>query len=189
MKKSISMLLVLVMMASILAGCGSSEPAETTEAVAAPASALEVLENIWALYSEDEKFHVVGGDMEHIVDGAPGSYALTDTEGLAYYFLLSESQIANVDDAASLLHGMMLNNFTCGVFRVKADAEGFAAELHDALANNQWLCSIPDKMVIAVIGGEYVLMSFGIQDAMDPFESKLLTAYPDAEVKYSESLA
>ena len=198
MKKWIALLLALVLVMSAFAGCGkentadtaeTSEVTEATGAVAVPASALEILENIWALYGEDEKFPAMGGDMNNMVDGAPGNFAVTDGEALAYYFYLSEDQIASIDDAASLLHGMMLNNFTCGVFHVTADADSFAAQLHDALANNQWLCGMPDQQLIAIIGGEYVLMAFGIQDAIGPFEGKLMEAYPDADVKYSENLA
>jgi len=197
MKKLISLLLIFTMMAAMLAGCGSKtpetpeveQPTETTPVVAVPGSALEILETVWALYGDDEKFPVVGGDMNNMVDGAPGSFAVTDAEGLAYYFYLLEEQIANVDDAASMLHGMMLNNFTCGVFHVKEDAEGFAKVLQQTLEDNQWICGMPEKMVIAVIGGEYVLMTFGINDAVNPFEAKLQQAYPEAQIICSQAIA
>ena len=72
MKKIISLILVAVMALSLVA-CGN-KPAETTPAqTEAPAasveSALAVLENIWALYGEDEQFAVIGGNMESPVDG------------------------------------------------------------------------------------------------------------------------
>ena len=79
MKKLISLLLVLAMALSVLAGCGTTPAGEAGNDnggadVTAPASALEVLENIWALYGEDEQFPVIGGNMEAPVDGAPGNY-------------------------------------------------------------------------------------------------------------------
>jgi len=197
MKKLIALLLVAVMLLATLAGCTGGKPEETeapTEAVTepevqVPGSALEILENVWALYGEEEKFPVMGGDMNNLVDGAPGSYDVADVEGMSYYFLLPAEQAANVDDAASLLHGMMLNNFTCGVFHVTGDASSFADVMHEAVKNNQWMCGFPDKMLISIIGGEYVLVAYGINDAMGPFQEKLLTAYPDAQIAYDEAVA
>ena len=197
MKKFMAMLLALAMVCALLAACGgkapqASEPATEapTEApVEVPGSALEILETLWALYGEEEKFPVMGGDMNNLVDGAPGKYDVADAEGLGYYFYLNADQIGQVDDAASILHAMMLNNFTCGVFHVTGDASSFADVMHEAVKNNQWMCGFPDKMLISIIGGEYVLVAYGINDAMGPFQEKLLTAYPDAQIAYDEAVA
>ena len=52
MKKLIAFTLCLVMVVAMFAGCGKDEnPIEEV-----PGSALEILENVWALYGEDEKF-------------------------------------------------------------------------------------------------------------------------------------
>ena len=196
MKKLIALLLVAVMLLATLAGCTGGKPEETeapTEAVTepevqVPGSALEILENVWALYGEEEKFPVMGGDMNNLVDGAPGKYDVADAEGLGYYFYLNADQIGQVDDAASILHAMMLNNFTCGAFHVTGDAQTFAADLKERLMNNQWICGMPETLVISVVGGEYVVMAFGINDAMVPFETKLYEAYPAAERICSEPI-
>ena len=189
MKKIIAMLLVLVMASSLIA-CGAKTPAETNPVVNVPASALEVLTNIWNGIPEENRFFAMGGDMSNPVDNAPGNYSLED-EGLSSTLLIPADQIANVTEAASLVHGMMLNNFTCGVFHVAegVDAAAFAQTMRDAIANNQWICGMPEKMIVAVIGGEYVLACFGINDALNPFETSLATAYADADVKFNESLA
>ena len=208
MKKLIALLLALVMVMS-LAACGNkNETPENNEAnneveqtpennetpevpeVNAPASALEVLETIWGKYADDEKFPTMGGDMNNIVDGAPGAYGLEDVETLGVQLLVPADQVTNITEAASLFHGMMLNNFTCGVFKVAegVDAAAFAETMHGAVANAQWMCGMPEKELIAVIGGEYVLMTFGINDAVNPFEAKLLEAYPEATVVYSQAI-
>ena len=70
MKKLIAVALCLVMVMAMFAGCGKDKDAE----MEVPGSSLEILENVWALYGEDEKFPVMGGDMVNIVDGAPGAY-------------------------------------------------------------------------------------------------------------------
>ena len=194
MKKIISLLLALTMLAAMAVGCADNNnetTAGTTESkVVVPASALEILNNIWALYGDEEKFPVMGGDYETMNPEGPGNYGLTDVETLGVQLLVPADQVKNITEAASLFHGMMLNNFTCGVFHVAegVDAAAFADTMHEAVKNAQWMCGMPEKTVIAVIGGEYVLMAFGINDAINPFETKLTTAYPDAVVKYSEAI-
>jgi len=198
MKKIFAMILALAMVLS-MAACGQKAPAETnapetqapetTEApVQVPANSLEILETVWGLFGDSEKFPVMGGDYEAMVSDAPGAVNVATPDFLVGTLLVPEAEAANVTDAAALVHAMMLNNFTCGVFHV-ADAAAFAETMHTQISNNPWMCGMPEKMVIAVIGGEYVLAMFGINDAVNPFEAKLAEAYPDAEVKYSEAIA
>ena len=182
MKKLIAIVLTLVMVMAMFAGCGKEE----TSIEEVPASALEILENVWALYGEDEKFPVMGGDINNIVDGAPGAYDVSDTEMLSYQLLVPADQAGNITDAASLIHGMMVNNFTCGVFRVGGESNNFAEAIYNAVKGNQWMCGFPDSVLVSIIGGEYVLMAFGINDAMDPFEAKFQEAYPAAQIVYNE---
>lgn len=192
MKKFVSLLLVLVMVAAMAVGCANEKPAETTEpAVAVPASALEILENIWALYGEDEKFFCMGGDFNNPVDNAPGNYSLEDVEMFSYQLYVPAEQVANVESAASLIHGMNVNTFTCGVFHMAegADANAFATAVRDNVQSAQWMCGFPEKLIVAVVGGEYVLMVFGLNDAVNPFETKLAAAYPDAVISYNEAIA
>ena len=192
MKKLITLCLALVMVLA-MAACGNKNAETPTEPenapVEVPASALEILENVWALYGDDEKFPVMGGDANNMVDGAPGAFDLSDSEMVTYQLLVPADQLANIDEAASLFHGMMLNNFTCGVFHVTGSAQDFAKAMVDAVKNNQWRCGMPETMQVSVIGGEYVLMAFGINDAMTPFEAKLAEAYPTAETVANEPVA
>lgn len=187
MKKIIALLLVMTMAIGLTA-CGKNNNGDqtTTQEQIVPASALEILENIWNAY--EDKFFAMGGDMENMVDNAPGNYSLTD-EGLTATLLVPEAQIANIDQAASLVHGMLINNFACGVYHVTGDVDAFVQAMYQSISTHPWLCGTPDKMLIAVIGGEYVLAGFGINDAIGPFEQKLAEVYPQADIKHNQSLA
>lgn len=212
MKKLIALLLALTLVVG-LAACGTNNNANettivpTTEATAnegvtpddgidieieldttpsASNGASDLINAIWNAIPEDNKFFAMGGDMNNMADNAAGVYDLAD-EGLTSTLLIPAEQIANVDEAASLVHAMNLNNFTCGAFHVTGDAAAFAEAMHTAIANNQWICGMPEKMIIAVIG-EYVLACFGINDAVAPFETALNTVYADADVKYNEAI-
>ncbi len=216
MKKLISLLLVLVMVAAMAAGCGQKDantdttattaatteattaPTETTESfeditvatqpAAEPGTALAVLQDVWALFGENEKFFAFGGDGLNMVDGAPGAY--TDMEALTVQLLVPESQQANVTEIASLFHGMMVNNFTCGAFKLAegVDAAAFADTMYNAAKNNQWMCGMPEKVMVAVVD-DIVVLVFGLSDVLDTFEANLTEAYPNAEVKYAEAIA
>lgn len=191
MKKFVSVILALTMVLG-LAACGGNAAQETTGVPAQqmPGSALEILETIWADYSEEEKFPVIGGSMTAPVDGAPGSYDLAD-ENITYNLLIPADQLANVTEAASMIHMMNANTFTCAAFKL-ADgvaAADFGAAMKDAVLTNQWMCGFPDSLLIRNFGDSYVVVAFGVNDAMTPFETHMTAVYPGFETIASESIA
>ncbi len=184
MKKLISLLLVVAMIAAMAVGCANSGSKGDV-----PASALEILEKVWALYGEDEKFFAMGGDMNNMVDGAPGKYDVAD-ENLPFSLLVPADQVTNIDQAASLIHAMNANTFTCSAVHVKGvKAADFVKTMQDAVQGNQWMCGFPDNLVIAVVGGEYVVTAFGASDLMTVFKTHLTAAYPNAELLVDEAVA
>lgn len=198
MKKILAILLALTVVLS-LAACAeptkNSDKDTTTaptknEAPAEPVidvkDSAELINNIWNAVPEDKKFFAMGGDFTNPVDNAAGIYSLED-EGLSSTLLIPADQIANVDEAASLVHAMNLNNFTCGAFHVTGDKAAFVEAMHNAVTGNQWICGMPEKLIIAEIG-DYVLVCFGINDAIAPFETALGTAYASANIKYNEAI-
>lgn len=191
MKKLFALLLAMAMVLSLAACASSTDKNDANkENVNVPASALEVLQNIWNDYSDDEKFAVIGGNMESPVDGAPGNYDMAYAENMTYNLLIPADQLKNITEAASMIHMMNANNFTAGVFHLAegVSAADFAAAMQNAVQSNQWICGFPETLVIAAIGGEYVLVSFGVNDAMGPFQTHLSAAYPDAEILYNEAI-
>ena len=188
MKKILALILAMIMVLSFAACGNSNEPAEgeneTENNEVTVGSALEILETVWAQFGEDEKFYAMGGDYDNMVDNAPG--AVSNTDYLAGVLLVPAG--TEVIEAAGLVHGMNLNSFTCGAFKV-ADASAFAETMHEAIASNQWMCGFPEKMVIATFGNEYVVAMFGLNDAVNPFEEKLVAEYPEATIVYSEAIA
>lgn len=189
MKRVISMILICAALTGLLAGCGkkqdettvpesSTNPSSSTQAKG-PASALEALENIWGQIVEGNKFWVVGGDYNNSVDNAPGAVSLTATDYLTASLLVPETQLSAISEAASMIHAMNSNTFTCGVYKV-SDVSGFAGAMKEAILGNQWICGFPEKLNITDLGGGYVLVAFGVSEAMDPFIERVTQAYPDA---------
>ena len=182
MKKLIAIALVLVMVCGMFAACGK----ENNDKVEITADAVTVLTNIWAQYPEDQKFPVYGGDGINMVDGAPGAY--TDMEALTSQLVVPEDQKDNITEIASLFHGMMVNNFSCGVFKMAegVDAAAFAKAMNDAVKNNQWMCGFPEELLIATVdGGAYVLVAFGLSDVTGQLNTAITAAYPQAEINFT----
>lgn len=204
MKKILSVLLVLVMVLSFAActpagnentgnteeNTGSTNENSTNESLSdevVPASALEVLENIWALYGENDKFFAMGGDYNNIVDNAPGAVDVSTTDFLTGNLIVPEAETANITDAASLVHSMNANTFTGAAYCV-SDVNAFASAMQTAIQGNQWICGFPEMLLIASVGGGYVVVAFGHGDAVGPFQAKLAEAYPAAEILVNEAI-
>lgn len=169
----------------------SVEESEVTGDQAFSEGALDILTTVWASYADDEKFPAAGGDFDEansVMDG-PGRYGIQDTEALDSVFGLPASAAGQIDGAASLMHMMNANTFTCGAFHVSNadDVQAVADALKDNILQRQWMCGFPDKLVIIQID-DYVISAFGKQEPMDTFQSKTLAAYENASVLYDEPI-
>lgn len=154
-------------------------------------SALELLNTVWNSYAEDEKFAAAGGDMseENMTMDAPGKYGLEDTEALDSTFGLPADLAAKMDDAASLMHMMNANTFTCGVFHVKNadELDTLTASLKENIMQRQWVCGFPDKLVILTVD-DYIISFFGENEIMNTFKAKVTAAYSSAKTVCEEPL-
>lgn len=180
MKKLLFIFLAALLTLSLTA-CGEKNESSGQPAVG---SSLELLTTVWGSYSDDEKFPAAGGDMsgENMNMDGPGKFSTDDAAALDTTLGLPEAAADKIDEAASLVHMMNANTFTCGVFHLKdtGDAAGVAAALKDNLMQRQWMCGFPDKLVIVQTDG-YVVSIFGENEIVNTFRDKLAQAYPAAE--------
>ena len=166
----------------------SETPAEDKPAAAVD-DALTILNAIWNTYSDEEKFPAAGGDSEHAVDGAPGSFDASNADSLSYLLTFPADDASLIDSAASLVHMMNLNTFTCGAFHV-ADANNVAMladDLRTTIQAKRWMCGFPDKLVIVTVG-QSVLSVYGNEELVNTFRDKLLASYPTAAAVYDEAI-
>ena len=194
MKKWIALMLALVL-ALALAGCSKDTPSSDgagEDAAPVAADALELLTKVWDTYGDDEKFSAVGGDFteeNQIMDG-PGKFSLEDTGALDNTLALPASAVDQIQDAASLVHMMNANTFTCGAYQLKEDADlaAFTAAIQENIANRQWICGAPQQYYIATVDN-FVIAAFGHDELMDVFKEKVASVYPDVQVAYEEAIA
>lgn len=213
--KFIAYLLLVVLLLASLSGCRRNVPQETDGSIVptdstgastptqsthqtepeipvgtANTESARILNKIWESYGEDERFAAYGGQVEMAVNDGPGDLDITAAEELTTRYLLPQEQLAMVTEGASLVHLMNNNIFTAVVFRMKdgSQMKTLADAWHKAIQENRWICGQPDRLLLAQVDDNHILMSFGSQDLMNSFEGKLQSAYPDSKVLYKEAI-
>lgn len=183
MKKIVSLALAVLLVLS-LAACGGKN-----SGTGDVSDALTLLNTVWATYSEEEKFPVTGGDYDHPVDDAPGAFDISNADNMDYMLGFPGPSVANLVDAASLMHMMNANTFTCGAFHVtsKDDVETVASDLRDAIQSKQWMCGFPDKLVIFTYD-QYVVSLYGDEELVNTFRDKFTATYSDSTIAYDEAI-
>ena len=194
MKKILAFVLAAVMVLSLAAcadkgsegGATSPSGAQTNQ----PKSALEILEKVWSKYSTDEKFPATGGSEKHMKDDKPGKFDVSDAEALDFDLGFPKAQASEIDDAASLMHMLNQNNFSCGVYHVKdsGNAEVLAGKIKENILARQWLCGFPEKLVILTVG-DYIVSVFGAKELTDTFTAKLSAEYSSTKQLFDVPIA
>ena len=181
MRKKISILLVIMMSFTmlVLTGCNNtkdntndSSNMDDTSNPSAPSieSALAFYTEVWAAFSEDNKFSCIGGDVEHSTEG-PGQFLLTEENADSFkYLILVTDELYDMleNDVATLQHMMNTNTFSSAVAKLKdpGKASEFAEAYKTAIQGQQWMCGFPDKVVVISVG-DYVVMAYGLEENIE----------------------
>lgn len=188
MKKILAMFMAVVMMTGF-AACGSDGDKEVKDNIESPVALLTA---VWDTYGDDEKFAAMGGggsETAEYVNDAPGKFLTDSSDVLDYTLGLPADSAAKIDDAASLMHMMNANTFTCGAFHVakSEDVTAVADSLKENILKRQWMCGFPDKLVVITVG-DYVVSAFGNGELIDNFKTKLMAVYQSAALAYEENI-
>ena len=194
MKKIIAFALAAVLLLSF-ASCAKQNgekdkdrPSESRKEQ--PQSALEILEKVWSKYSTSDKFPATGGSEKNMKEDMPGKFDVADAEALDFELGFPKAQASEIDDAASLMHMLNQNNFSCGVYHVKnsGSAEALAGKIKENIFGRQWLCGFPEKLVILTVG-DYIVSVFGAADLTNTFIAKLSAEYSSTKQIFDVPIA
>ena len=187
MKRIIAVIMAALLMFAF-AACGEKTP--EIEAL----NPLEVLNTVWASYAEDEKFAAAGGDLlsEATTNWeGPAAFGVTGdaVEALEATLHFPAASAAKLTDAASFMHAMNANTFTCGAFKVAdtAEMDALVTEIKTTIDGTQWMCGFPEKVLIAKTG-DLIIACVGNTDLIDTFNTKLTTAYASTTVVINEAI-
>lgn len=192
MKKTAALFLT-VMVIFALSGCSKQNKTEGDQGSGQVkyAEALDVLHAVKDVYAEDDIFAMYGGDQENAVMDAPGGFDITKTEELENMLGLPADQIANIDDAASMVHMMNANTFTGAAYRLKdgQDINAFADAVKAAILDKQWICGQPDTLIIINVDGKYVITAYGASELIETFKNNALSALDGAQMITEASIS
>ena len=134
---------------------------------------------MWKSYSEDEK----------VPSTEPVSMDVSDTDSLSYQLTFPAEDASLINSAASLMHMMNMNTFTCGAFHAAdaKDVSTLASDLRSAIQGKHWMCGFPEKLVIVTMD-QYVISMYGNEDLINTFRDKLLASYSNASAVYDEGI-
>ncbi|MBQ8623967.1 MAG: bacteriocin transport accessory protein [Oscillospiraceae bacterium] len=151
---------------------------------------LELLNTVWGTYADEEKFAIAGGDYDNMTMDVPGTFNHENAEYLDSLLGVPADIVPNIESAASFMHMMNQNTFTCGAFNLKddADVKAFIEALKTNIMNRQWMCGFPDTLVIMQIN-DTVISAFGNAELIENFKNKVNTSYTNVGVVVEESLA
>ena len=201
MKKIIAMLLAVMMVMGIFAACSGNSNTEanttqatteaTTEATTAAstfATALDLLNGIWAQFPEEGKFPVMGGDAENPNWEGPGSVTLPGAEGNALWNLnISEERLPSIAEAATMIHAMNTNTFAgCALKLVEgADEAAVAKGILDDIQNTRWMCGFPERVVVVSTNG-CLVVAFGHEGNITNLLTAIQAVDANANVLHNE---
>lgn len=154
---------------------------DSSESISSPEAAL--LNSIYTAFAEDQKFPIGGGDSANLVMDAPGAFDITNVEELESSLGFPSSQAANIDGAASMIHMMNANTFTGAAYHLidGADADAFAEAVKETVLAKQWICGMPDTLVILSADG-YIITAYGNAELIENFKTTALSAVSGSEV-------
>ena len=163
---------------------GGTENAESTQ------EALDLLNKIWASYKDEEKFPAAGGDYDNSVDDAAGAVNIANADNLSYLLTFPANDAVKLDGAASIMHMMNGNTFTCGAFHVANadDVSSIAEDIHSEISGKHWMCGFPDKMFLAT-NGNLIVSVYGNEDLVNTFRDKLFAADAGFTSVYDEAIS
>ena len=187
MKKLICAILAMAMLFALCACGGSNDNQQASVAD----DSLQLLQKVWASYSDDEAFPAAGGDFneENMCMDGPGNFGIDDTDALDATLALPADAAELIDNAASLTHMMNANTFTAGAFHLgdAANTDELVEALKNSIANRQWMCGMPDEYGIITVG-DYVIFFFGEKDLASTFKDKVLACYEGAQLVCEEAI-
>lgn len=193
MRKRILFALLAVVMVVALAACGGNTDADKEDenkiTIESPAA---LINDVWSTFAEEEKFPVMGGDFENMVDGEAGAISIADAEAVNSTLHIDETGLSYVSEAAALTHAMNANTFTAASYKLadSANAQALVDSLKASITSTQWMCGFPDTLIIYTVADEYVVAAFGNAEAIENFKTKLAAVYGEnATLSVEESLA
>lgn len=149
----------------------------------------EVLRDVWAAYSPEERFLVYGGSPQKPVENGPGDVSLEDGAFLTSSFFVPRQLFYSVEEGATLLHQINPKLFSCAVLKLtQTQEEDFSLVLRGSLRGVRWQGGRPERYLIAAPREGFVLIAFGNRELIKTFSQYLQQTFPQGKSLYDEPI-
>ena len=212
MKKILAMMMAVMMVVS-MAACAkktndetTATPEVTTEATTeAPELAYKSAEELLVLLMDSYNATATDETKLYVCGGNINNFETTNTEGPAKFVALEDADfdtnlgyptadVAKQDDAASMFNMMNVNVFNSYAvhFTDSADVDTMAEAIKENILNRQWICGSPEKLVIAKMPGDYLVVVWGAVEfggIVDPFTASFADTVEGSAIVIEHSFA
>lgn len=158
-----------VMMAAACSTSNTIDAEGTT--VSSYEHAIDILNAVWDKSTHD--FPAYGGNFEKNVDNAPGEIPLADKDTMTSTLLIPEDVQAHVSEVATIFHMMNTNTLTGASLKLDGNisSDEVSGKIKDSFKNNQFMCGIPEEIVIYTVGDNELVYFYGAVEIIDGLQT------------------
>ena len=183
MEKKMSICLICCLL-NVLSGCGKSQDPALEDEKLHYTQAVDVLRAVVDAYTDEERFAMYGGDREHAVMDAPGTFDVSQVQEMEDVLGLPSGLASDIEEAASMVHMMNGNVFTGAAYRLRegTDQDAFAQAVKTALLEKRWMCGQPDTMLVLSVDHVYVITAYGEAGIIQTFKEKSMSVLKETKI-------
>ena len=188
----IALKLILFFLCLLCTGCAPAQTQPPTSSTSPVSQRISppgktncalLLRDIWNQYDPQEQFSVYGGMQQRPVPEAPGDLDMEEPVLWFSQYCLPAAHQQHILQGASLQHLLSGNLFTAAAFQVESDAlPAFARDWRAELLSSHWVNGPPQRLLLAQVNQEYLVMAFGSRRHTKSFQRMLLYTYPSAQI-------
>ena len=173
MKKILAIVMALVLVLSF-ASCGgnitetSSTPDTSSTETVTGKTSLDVLNDLWAAYPDEDKYVVAEEGMEPFSPYVePMAFEYEAVEEIDNFLGFPVAEAGKIKNVAYFMHMMNANSFTCAAYQLEgADMTAVANAIKDNIMNRQWMCGFPERLYVVSVG-DVIVYAFGLAGYSD----------------------
>jgi len=173
-----AIVVIAVVLAIVFAGGNNKDNNNTTTTTTtqkpvelAYKDSLELLNKVLTSYNasaaEEAMLYVAGGNPDNfdtVSFDSPAKFVALEDSSYNFHLGYPESELPKLEDASSMYNMMNANIFNCYALKLTSttDVNALADTLKNNILARQWVCGMPEKLIIVSCPGNYLVVIWGV---------------------------